>query len=572
LNAGNDDDRLLTLAASIVNGTTVDWDAARKAADPQDAAVIDELRVVGDIAKLHGDLQGWGSLTILEPIGEGSAGVVYRAFDADLHRDVALKIVRTASPPGVEPAAVREARRLARIRHRNVVIVYSAEHKEGEVAVAMELIAGKTLDVIVRMHGPFSARETALIGCDVCSALAAIHGAGMLHGDIKAHNVMREDGGRIVVMDFSAGRDLDAAAEAAAGDFAGTPVYIAPEVFRGQVRSPQSDIYSLGVLLFYLATARYPVDGKTRTAVDRHHQDGRRRHHLRDLRPDLPEAFIHAVDCAIAEDPAQRYASAGEFEAALVGTIERRDPRTRRRRAVMWTAAAGALLAGAVAVGYPYLKNTRKNGSNAPRAAAATATNAAAVTSPSAPQYRVDVALYRADAGGSVRLRTGDRLSPGDRLYMQVETSAPAHVYIVNEDDRGASFLLFPLPDQRALNPLSSGRSHDLPHLRANDEKYWVVSSLGAREHFVVFVSLDPLEALAKVFALLPAPTAERAVAAVTLPPDAVGLLRSVGGLTSTPPGTSLDLTSQFPTPLPDRPEMTRGLWVRQITLENSGR
>jgi len=572
LHAENDDDRLLTLAASIANGTTVDWAAAREAADPLDAAVIDELRVVGDIAKLHGDLQGWGSLTILDPIGEGSAGVVYRAFDADLHREVALKIVRTTSPSDVEPAAVREARRLARIRHRNVVMVYSAEHKEGEVAVAMELIAGKTLDVLVRMHGPFGARETALIGCDVCSALAAIHGAGLLHGDIKAHNVMREDGGRIVVMDFSAGRDLDAPLEAAAGDFAGTPVYIAPEVFRGQARSAQSDIYSLGVLLFYLVTARYPIDGRTRTAVDRHHQDGSRRHNLRDVRPDLPEAFVHAVERALVEDPAQRYASAGEFEAALLGTIDRSDSRTRPRHAALWSAVvAGVVLVGVAAVTYPYLKNVRADQHVAPVAAAAL-TNTAEIASPAAPEYRVDVALYRADTAGPVRLRTGDRLTPGDRLYMQVETSTPVHVYVVNEDDRGGSFLLFPLPDQRALNPLTSTQPHTLPHVRDEDEKYWVVSTLGAREHFLVFVSPEPLYALARVFALLPVPSAERAVAAVALPPDAVGLLRSVGGLTATAPGTNLGLRSQYTTPLPERPEMTRGLWVRQITLGNDGR
>ena len=569
MNVGSEDDRLIALAASIASGTTVDWDAARQSADPRDAAVIDELKVVGDIAKLHGELQGWGSMTILEPLGEGSAGVVYRAFDADLHRDVALKIVRTVSPPDVEPAAVREARRLARVRHRNVVTVYSAEHKDGEVAVAMELIAGKTLDVLVRMHGPFSAREATLIGCDVSGALAAIHSAGLLHGDIKAHNVMREDGGRIVVMDFSAGRDLEAIASG--GDFAGTPVYIAPEVFDGQPRSPQSDIYSLGVLLFYLVTARYPVEGHTRTAVNRQHQDGGSRHRLRDLRPDLPDGFVHAVERAIADDPAQRYASAGEFEAALVATIGRGRPLRRRRRAMAWTAVvAVAAMAAAAGAAYKYLHGT--SNTQGARAAMAVAPAPPAIASAVAPEYRVDVALYRDDRGGPVRLRSGDRLAPGDRLHMKVETSAPAHVFVVNEDDRGGSFLLFPLPEQRALNPLATGASHDLPHLREDDEKYWVVSSVGSREHFVVFVSLEPLEALGRVFSLLPTPSADRAVASVTLPQEAVGLLRAVGGVTSTPPGTTLNFASQFPTPLPDRAETARGLWVRQITLENSGR
>jgi len=561
LHEESEDDRLLSVAASIANGTTIDWDEVRQA-NPADAHVVDELRIVGDIAKLHSGLQGWGSLTILGPIGEGSAGTVYRALDPDLHREVALKIVRTQSPPGIEPAAVREARRLARVRHPNVVTVYSAEHKEGEVAVAMELIAGKTLDVLVRMQGPYSARETAIIGCDVARALAAIHGAGLLHGDIKAHNVMREDGGRIVVMDFSAGRDLQTT-DVSFGDFAGTPVYIAPEVFRGEPRSARTDIYSLGVLLFYLATARYPVDGRTRTAVERHHRDGAQPRRLRDLRPDLPDAFVRCVERAMADDPTQRYASAGEFEAALHRTIDG----ARRRTSPMLRLVVSAMVVLGAIGGAAYWYRTNRPPANDVGVRAATPS----ISNPLAGDYRVDVALFRADSGGPVRLRSGAHVKTGDRLYMQVETSIPTHVFVVNEDDRGSGFLLFPLPEQRGLNPLPAGSSHSLPHLRETDEKYFVVSSAGGREHFLVFVSPEPINAFAQVFAILPPPTTERAMLSESLPPGAVDLLRSVGGLTSTPPGTSLALNAQFTTPLPDGPSTTHGLWVRQITVENGG-
>ena len=87
--------------------------------------------------------------------------------------------------------------------------VYGADHIGGRVGLWMELVKGRTLAELLQTHGPFGAREAALIGLDLCRALAAVHGAGLLHGDIKAHNVMREEGGRTVLMDFGTGKDLN---------------------------------------------------------------------------------------------------------------------------------------------------------------------------------------------------------------------------------------------------------------------------------------------------------------------------------------------------------------------------
>ncbi len=212
---------------------------------------------------------------------------------------------------------IDEGRLLARVRHPNVVTVYGADRIDGRVGLWMEFVRGRTLEAVLRDQGPFGADEATLIGLDLCRALSAVHGAGLIHRDVKAQNVMREAGGRIVLMDFGTGRE-DLSDRPA--DLAGTPLYVAPEVFGGAPATAQSDIYSVGVLLFHLVTGAYPVKG--RTAADLREAHGqRRRGWLRDARPDLPDAFVHAVECALDVDPAKRYESAGAMGGALARVL-----------------------------------------------------------------------------------------------------------------------------------------------------------------------------------------------------------------------------------------------------------
>src|SRR5439155_18817239 len=191
---------------------------------------------------------------------------------------------------------------------------------DDRVGLWMEMVRGTTLEEQLQRQGTFGAREAALVGVDMCRAVAAVHRAGLLHGDIKAHNVMREEGGRNVLMDFGTGKDLDQdilnTQLRPSHDFAGTPLYLAPEVFAGSPRTKAADVYSLGVLLFHLVTNRYPVEGETRADIE----EGHRRHtrtHLRDVRPGLSDAFVSIVERAIDPDPRQRFQSAGAFEMAL---------------------------------------------------------------------------------------------------------------------------------------------------------------------------------------------------------------------------------------------------------------
>ena len=145
-----------------------------------------------------------------------------------------------------------------------------------------------------------------------------MHGAGLLHRDVKAQNVMREGGGRIVLMDFGTGEDLSSGTSR----LVGTPLYLAPEIFAGQKASVQSDIYSLGVMLFYLVTGNFPVTAATMEQLRAAHSN-RQRRTLRDLRPDVPEAFIGVVERALDSDPSRRFRSIGELEQGLRESLDR---------------------------------------------------------------------------------------------------------------------------------------------------------------------------------------------------------------------------------------------------------
>jgi tetratricopeptide (TPR) repeat protein len=259
----------------------------------------------------------WGHLELHERIGEGTFGDVYRARDTQLDREVAVKLLRVGglSTDRQTRRVLREGRSLARVEHDNVVAVYGAEAHEGRVGLWMELIRGATLEQLLRAHGPFSAREAALIGQDLCSAVAAVHNTGLVHRDIKAQNVMREEGGRLVLMDFGAGQPVGDSASAL-GRLTGTPLYLSPEVLAGGESTPQSDIYSIGVLLYHLVTNDYPARASSLQELREAHAQGRRTH-LHDARPELPGGLIQVIERAIEPDAQRRYQTAGEMQAAL---------------------------------------------------------------------------------------------------------------------------------------------------------------------------------------------------------------------------------------------------------------
>ncbi len=598
-----------SIAESISQGEPIEWErVGEHGADDHETGVLHELHLVDRIAAFHRrpdsarptdpsgtlraltdeDIRTWGHLTIVEKVGEGVFGVVYRARDAKLQSEVALKLLWPVGPSApLNPSrALQEARHLARIRHGNVVRVHGADLIGGRVGLWMEFVKGRTLADLLGTHGPFSAREAALIGLDLCRALAAVHHARLVHGDIKAHNVMREEGGRTVLMDFGTGKDLGRKRPARFDDFAGTPLYLPPEVFDGRARTKSTDIYSLGVLMYHLVTDSYPVQGRTREEVKRAHERHERQH-LRDARPDLPEEFVHLVERALAGDPRDRYQSAGALETSLarfLGQAPTPSPSWLSLQSRFVQALAVIAVLVALGIGYRALAPGSSSAARPDTSVLARDVEAASPTPVVPGTYRIDTALYRASGDGQeVRLRSGARVAPSDKLFVEVRSSIPAYLYIVNEDERGGSYLLFPLPGQNATNPLPAGKTNRLPGLRGDEEVYWQVDKAGGREHFLIFASPERLSTVEQMLASLPRPEIGKPIESVALPREAVNTLRSVGGLANASVGGLNPvrdpasqgygrLTQEFPTPLTENEETAQGLWVRQLTLDNPAR
>jgi serine/threonine protein kinase len=342
----NDKSQVLErLVEAITDGEEIDWEL-EIAGDNELADKLRSLRAIDSIARVFREsaavtsdpgvvtpsagnppasLLQWGLLELREKVGEGAFGEVYRAWDPTLQREVALKLLR-AERSESEASTTRfidEARKLARVRHPNVLVVHGADRQQGRAGLWTELLEGKTLEKCLGDDGPFAAHEASAIGLDLCHALAAVHNAGLVHRDVKPANVIRERGGRTVLLDFNVAA-FRTGQEAATGgmSLSGTPLCMAPELFRGEEASQASDIYSLGVLLYRLVSGKFPVEARSIEKLRERHARGDSIP-LLDARPDLPTAFVQVVERALEAAPRDRYASAGEMERALAASLGR---------------------------------------------------------------------------------------------------------------------------------------------------------------------------------------------------------------------------------------------------------
>jgi serine/threonine-protein kinase len=340
-----DEDRLETLAAAVLDGRDVDWTRAESDADGVQTRLFRHLKVVAAVAGVHRIPESWGHLRIIERIGSGTFGEVYRAWDSRLDREVALKLLPACRRPdeSATSSIIHEGRLLARVHHPNIATIHGAEQIGDCTGLWMELVRGRTLEQMLGEGAQFSAPEVTRIGADLCGAVEAVHAAGLLHRDIKAHNVMLAHDGRVVLMDFGTGRELD---DRSASDLTGTPLCVAPEVLRGDPATACSDVYSLGVLLFHLLTGSYPVQGQNLAEIRAAHETASRAS-LRTIRPDVPARLARAIERAIEPMAERRCQSAAAFGTALRDAMGGLG----RRRLMYGAVAASALLAAGLAWG-----------------------------------------------------------------------------------------------------------------------------------------------------------------------------------------------------------------------------
>lgn len=486
-------DPVRDLVDRLVEGDPIDWQDAAGS----DAAMLDALHMLDQVRGAYRRIGGasapatpvlfrWGPLSVLEKIGEGASAEVWRAWDPGLATPVALKLLRPeAAAAGLRSDEfLREGRLLAKLAHRNVLRVYGAAVHDGRPGLWNEWIEGRALDAIVAADGPMAGAEAVHVGLELCAALGAIHAAGLVHGDVKASNVLRARGGRVVLVDLGAGGTPDALGSSLRTQ--ATATYLSPQAQGGAPRSTADDLYALGVLLHVLLTGVYPQDGASR---------------VRALAPDVPPPVSAAVDRALADDPAHRFADVTEFADALHASsagIATGQPRVARRT---WLAAAAALLLALA-------------GAGAWKAMHPTAW---------APQ----ASLVR-HGHAEAPLRDGEALAIGDRIDLVLASDRPTWAYVLNEDEAGSFHLLFPLAGLQRANPLPRG-DLVLPGEQDGRALSWQVSSAGGREEFVVVLADTPLpdfERRMAAFAVAAVDTPERGVARVGVAPLANVTLR----------------------------------------------
>jgi serine/threonine protein kinase len=214
----------------------------------------------------------WGHLAVLESVGAGGFGEVFRAYDPMLQREVALKLRLAGNriAPAAGRAFIEEARRLAQVRHGNVLAVHGAAVHDGRAGIWTDLIAGETLAARVQRDGPLPAAAVLTMLSSLASALTAVHAKGIVHGDLTPMNVMCEAiSERPVLMDFGGGASVDDRGETWLG--AGSLHFMAPEQLGAQKLGTSADLYSLGATMIYAATRRTP---DTATGVERLRQRG----------------------------------------------------------------------------------------------------------------------------------------------------------------------------------------------------------------------------------------------------------------------------------------------------------
>jgi tRNA A-37 threonylcarbamoyl transferase component Bud32/streptogramin lyase len=233
-------------------------------------------------------------------IARGGMGVVYRATHLGLDRQVALKVIarELVDRAGFRERFLRESRLAARLDHPSVVPVYDSREVDGELIVAMRLVKGGDLRRLIDEEGPLPPRRALDLLAQVADALDAAHAAGIVHRDVKPHNILVE-GDRAYLSDFGLAKAFDESGAASGASVVGTAQYMSPEQWRGDSIGPAADVYSLGCVLYEALTGIAPF-GRAES----------------DTEPELPAGIDEAIRRAVDKDPARRYRSAGELIAA----------------------------------------------------------------------------------------------------------------------------------------------------------------------------------------------------------------------------------------------------------------
>ncbi|HVK10632.1 MAG TPA: serine/threonine-protein kinase, partial [Gemmataceae bacterium] len=262
-----------SLAGSAAPDVSPTHEVSTEGTDP---GARDGPPAVADFAFLSpplgpGELGRLGGYRVLELLGAGGMGLVFRAEDPTLRRPVALKVMRPEllDRPHAAERFLREARAAAAVKHDHIVTIYQVGQDRGVPFLALEFLAGEPLDARAKRESRLPPAEVRRIGHEAALGLAAAHAAGLIHRDIKPANVWLEaPRGRVKILDFglarATGQDVHLTGS---GTVMGTPAYMSPEQANGQPVDARTDLFSLGAMLYRLATGRLPFPGDSAMAI-----------------------------------------------------------------------------------------------------------------------------------------------------------------------------------------------------------------------------------------------------------------------------------------------------------------
>ncbi len=351
-----------------------------------------------------------GNYKILEQVGEGKTGALYRGLDVNLDRSVAIRALNLdlLGHPELEQRFRAEIKPLGNLHHTNLVTLYALVFEQGRPWLISEFIEGETFDQIIRRRGQIPIAEALPLFRQALAGIDSAHRLGLVHRDIKPANLMLDRQGIVKVTDFGLAKALSARGLAKAGTRLGAPFYMSPEQFLNKGEDARSDVYSLGVTLYEMLAGRVPFSADNDYQVMSDHVNTPPPP-LAQLVPGIPSALDQAVLKALAKNPDGRYQTAGEFKVALGGSpaattpatvtpatvtpsMVTMDPRASRDRKIIAAAVLLMLLLGGIWYALSKLKGTNA----APAQQQTTADNAQ--PAPAAPPPAPDSAAAPADA------------------------------------------------------------------------------------------------------------------------------------------------------------------------------
>jgi len=264
-----------------------------------------------------------GRYQIIEELGKGGMGKVYKADDIELKEKVALKLIKPeiSTDKNTVERFQNELKFARKIVHKNVGRMYDLGKEEGSYYITMEYVEGQDLKGLIRQSGQLAIGTTMSIAKQVCEGLAEAHKLGVVHRDLKPSNIMIDKNGQARIMDFGIARSLKGKGITGAGIIIGTPEYMSPEQVEGKEVDQRSDIYSLGTILFEMVTGRVPFEGDTPFTIGVKHKS-EIPEDPREINAQVPEDMSRIILKCLEKDKEARYQSAGEVRSELVRIAE----------------------------------------------------------------------------------------------------------------------------------------------------------------------------------------------------------------------------------------------------------